>query len=70
MCFWIICLIQWCVYEMQILYGIITVTFSREISKARTKERGNNNLSMPKQLLPLRRRRKICLRCLASLVVN
>jgi hypothetical protein len=43
---------------------------SREISKARTKERGNNSLSMPKKLLPLRRKRKICLRCLVSLVVN
>jgi hypothetical protein len=40
---------------------------SREISKARTKERGNNSLSMPKQLLRSRRRRKICLRCLVSL---
>jgi hypothetical protein len=48
----------------------ITITLSREISKARTKERGNNSLSMPKQLLPLRRRRKICLRCLVSLVVD
>jgi hypothetical protein len=44
--------------------------FVQKISRARTKERGNNNLSMPKQLLPLRRRRKICLRCLVSLVVN
>jgi hypothetical protein len=43
---------------------------SREISKARTKERGINSLSMPKQLLPLRRRRKMYLRCLVSLVVN
>jgi hypothetical protein len=36
---------------------------SREISKVRTKERGINSLSMPKQLLPLRRRRNICLSC-------
>jgi hypothetical protein len=45
-------------------------TLSRKISKARTKERGNNSLSMPKQLLPLRRRRKTSLRCLVSHVVN
>jgi hypothetical protein len=49
---------------------IIAPTLSREISKERTKKRRNNSLSIPKQLLPLRRRRKICLRCRVSLVVN
>jgi hypothetical protein len=39
----------------------IVPILSRKISGARTKERGNNNLSMPKQLLPLRRRRKTSL---------
>jgi hypothetical protein len=48
----------------------IAPTLSRKLSRARTKERGNNSLSMPKQLLPLRRRRKTSLRCLVSHVVN
>jgi hypothetical protein len=38
--------------------------------EGKNKGKGNNNLSMPKQLLPSRRRRRICLRCLVSLVVN
>jgi hypothetical protein len=49
---------------------VLAPTLSRKISRARTNETGNNSLSMPKQQLPLRRRRKTSLRCLVSHVVN